>query len=286
MGPTAQLDDYPYVHIMRCIDDELAKRGKSRAFFHAADRPFQDPRHWGTLIQLINEDYADLQSHKTENPATAANHLLDRIDRAAKKVGAEALGNIDRQTRAAVADAIEPEARKMLKERNENNSQDLTGKTIVIEFARGGAHGSSMPLPEPFGYKYSLSQLSAQVLGKASILYVWVTPEESRRKNQERADPNNPGSILHHGVPIEVMMNDYGVDDMDYLENQASIKGTVEFQANGKKYNLPIGRFDNRVDKTSFIRNEKSQWKTEQVKAVHNGLKSALDVLANYKHGY
>ena len=41
MGPTVQLDDYPYVHFMRCVDDELAAKKQKRFFFHSPDRPFQ-----------------------------------------------------------------------------------------------------------------------------------------------------------------------------------------------------------------------------------------------------
>ena len=77
------------------------------------------------------------------------------------------------------------------------------------------------------------------------------------------------GSILHHGVPIEVMLNDYGCDDMASLEKDGFV--TVG------KYRLPIGRFDNRVDKTSFLRGEPASWSRADVTAVHEGLRGALD---------
>lgn len=114
------------------------------------------------------------------------------------------------------------------------------------------------------------------------ILYIWVTPEESRRKNDARTDPNDPGSILHHGVPLDVMMNDYGCDDMDWLEARADIKGTVTIEAHNTKFNIPVARFDNRVDKTSFLRDDEKKWQPKDVKIVHDGLKSALDRLANF----
>ncbi|HLE01261.1 MAG TPA: hypothetical protein VJB59_13445 [Bdellovibrionota bacterium] len=284
MGPTVQLDDFPYVHIMRCIDEELQKRGHERVYFQSSERPFLDPKDWGTLIALINEDHADLLAKRIHEPKSAAANLFQRLDTASKAVGAKPrLAGVPAAIKAAVADALEAECRKMLDEKNENSSTDLTGKTTVIEFARGGAHGSTLPLKAPFGYQYSLACLSDEILRKAKILYVWVTPEESRRKNQARANPNDPGSILHHGVPIEVMMNDYGCDDMEWLEKNSDKPGTVTIRTHGRTYHLPIARFDNRVDKTSFIRDDRSVWKPADVEAVHEGLKGALTRLASFR---
>ena len=283
MGPTVQLDDFPYVHIMRCIDEQLQARKANRIFFQSSDRPFMDPIDWGTLIALINEDYADLRAKRTHQPKSAALHMFDRLDAASRAVGAPArMATLDANLKAAVGDALEAECRTMLEEKNQNSLVDLAGKTIVIEFARGGKHGSATPLPKPFGYQYSLAQLSEEILKRARILYVWTTPEESRRKNHERANPNDPGSILHHGVPIEVMMNDYGCDDMEYLEKNSKTPGTVTVTAHSKTYALPIARFDNRVDKTSFIRNDRNAWKPAEVSAVHDGLKGALTKLAQF----
>jgi hypothetical protein len=279
MGPTVQLDDFPYVHLMRRIDDELQAIGKERVFFVSPDRSFKDGRDWGTLIHLINEDYEELVERRTLSTETAADILLARFDTAARKVGiAPRLLDLDGQSRAQVIKGITKEADQLVEDKIASYTS-LEGKTLVIEFARGGPHGSSMPLPAPYGYRYSIAQLAPEILEKASILYIWVTPEESRRKNAARTDPNDPGSILHHGVPHEVMMGEYGCDDMDWLEQNAVKNGTVRIEAWGRSYDLPIARFDNRVDKTSFIREDKSKWKPEEVRAVHEGLKSALDRL-------
>ena len=280
MDPTVQLDDFPYVHMMRRTDDELEAMGKERLFFKSGDKPFIDPLDWGTLIQLINEDYADLVAKNITEPKSAGLHLMKRIDAAALKVGLTArIGGLDEATQKAVADKLEKEASEMLAEKHANYPDSLDGKTLVIEFARGGPQGSDMPIPGAFGYNYSVAQLAPEILENASILYVWVTPEESRRKNDARTDPDDPGSILHHGVPIDVMLGDYGCDDMDWLEEQASQKGTITIEAHGRHYHLPIARFDNRVDKTSFIREDKEKWAPEDVKAMHDGMKSALDHL-------
>jgi hypothetical protein len=281
MGPSVQLDDFPYVHLMRRIDDELEALHKERAYFLAGDRPFRDPRDWGTLIELVNEDHADLLEKKPLDIKTAPRDLMDRLDRASVKVGAAArLRALDKAVRAKVEAAIAGEARRLCKEKQAAYPETLAGKTLVIEFARGGPQGSPMPLAEPFGYRYSLSRLSPKILEKASILYIWVTPEESRRKNEARSNPKDPGSILHHGVPLEVMLNDYGCDDMDWLVENAERPGTVTVKAHGKTYHLPLGRFDNRQDKTSFLREDRAAWKPAHVSAVHEGLREALDHLA------
>ena len=281
MGPSVQLDDFPYVHMMRRIDDELAALGHARVFFHSPDRPFQDPLDWGTLIELVNEDHKDMLQKKVLDPRSAALDLMDRIDRASAKVGAPARrGALEKVRRGKVAEKIEAEARQLLKDKQASYPDTLEGKTLVIEFARGGPQTSGLPLPEPFGYRYSLSRLSPKLLEHAAILYIWVTPEESRRKNQARSNPKDPGSILHHGVPLDVMLNDYGQDDMEWLLKNSERPGAVAVKAHGKTYHLPLARFDNRTDKTSFLREDQGSWKPAAVKAVHEGLREALDHLA------
>ena len=85
----------------------------------------------------------------------------------------------------------------MLKEKQDAYPDSFDGKTIIIECARGGPDGASMPLTGSDGYQYSLPMFCPEILENAAILYIWVTPEESRRKNADRADPNDPGSNLH-----------------------------------------------------------------------------------------
>lgn len=286
MGESVQLDDFPYVHLMRRIDDELEAGGRARTYFQAGDKPFIDPRDWGTLIELVNEDYADLVARKVATTPSAADLLFERLDAASAAVGApRRIEALDAGVRAALSDKLEAEARALLDEKHASYPDTLQGKTLVIEFARGGPDGSSFPLAAPFGYGYSLARLAAPILEKASILYVWVTPEESRRKNFARTDPNDPGSILHHGVPLSVMMNDYGCDDMDHLEAVSAKPGTVTVTAHGRTFHLPVGRFDNRVDKTSFLRNDPAAWGADEVAAIHGGLKGALDHIARFRAG-
>jgi hypothetical protein len=285
MGPTVQLDDYPYVHLMRRIAEELRQQGQDGIFFDSSDQPMKDARDWGTLIELLNEDYEHLHAHPKIEPASAAAWLFERFDAARTRVGAPpALGRLPAQVRSRLSDAVEADAAQLLadKQAEIDKATDLRGKTLVVEFARGGPQGSSMPLPAPLGYRYSLARLSDAMLECASILYIWVTPEESRRKNEERARPGREGdaSILHHGVPIAVMLGDYGTDDMSWLVETSDRQGTVRVEARGKVFHVPVARFDNRVDKTTFVRDDPSRWPASSVQALHSGLRDALERLA------
>jgi hypothetical protein len=277
---------------MHRIDDELKKRGQDYVFFKGPTRPFIDNFEWGTLIELLNEDYKDLLAQRTVQADSPAQWLFDRFDDAHAKVGLpRALGEIPWRVRLEIAKAMDAEIAPELEYRNKICSGGLEGKTIVIEAARGGVNGAAFPLTPPQGYQYSLGQFSDEILDNANILYVWVTPEDSRRKNIERGKPDGQSSILHHSVPMEVMLGEYGLDDMEYLISQSSKNDTVEISRpklavndKGEKvyiwktWNLPVGRFDNRADLTSFIRNDK--WKDDEVQAIHQGLKSAFDKLA------
>jgi len=281
IGPTVQLDDYPYVHLMRRVSQELRKAGADGVFFDSDDVPMKEPLDWGTLIELLNEDYDDLVARHRPAPASAAAWLLERFDRAREKVGARpALSELPDAIRRALCEALEVEAAGLLRDRNTGIPESLAGRTVVIEIARGGRDGATLPLPAPFGYSYSLSRFSDAILSRAAILYVWVTPEESRRKNHERTDPNDPGSILHHGVPMAVMLGDYGCDDMEWMIQASDRPDTVRVESRGRVHHLPVARFDNRVDKTTFVRAERSAWSPPDVAALHAGLAEAFARLA------
>ncbi|MCD6499748.1 MAG: hypothetical protein J7M25_15760 [Deltaproteobacteria bacterium] len=273
MGPTVQLDDFPYVHFMRRIDDFLAEQGHDRIYFHGPDRSFQDSRDWLTLVELVNDDYDGLVSRR-QSANGGARLLFERLEAAALKVGIGVrLSSVDSDVLDRMAETLDPEAKAL--EADIPHGVDLSGKTVVIEFARGGDHKATPPLPYPFGYEHSLARLDERILSRAVILYVWVTPEESRRKNDARADPNDPGSILHHGVPLEVMLGDYGCDDMASLMERSDRSGTVSIERDGRTFFLPVARFDNRSDKTSFLRGDPAQWAKDAVHAVSTELVNA-----------
>ncbi|MCK4517379.1 hypothetical protein KAT92_01265, partial [Candidatus Babeliales bacterium] len=285
IGETVAIDDFPYVYVMRCISDKLVDLGEEGAFYLSAILPFKDPRHWETLTHLINEDFADMNAQKKAQPQDTAEWLFDRIDAAYVKAGGQPiLKQLNPKIRANVLLALKAEAEKLLKSKNAeiDKAKNLDGKTIVIEFSRGGVYASSMPLPAPYGYKHSLAKLSPEILQRASILYVEVSPEESRRKNEVRANPNDPGSILGHKVPLEVMLGSYGCDDMVYLAERFDRAGTVCIEAHGEIYHLPFGRFDNNVDKTTFARANFVEWRETDVSNLCKALTEAFAPLGSW----
>ena len=282
LGRLVQLDDYPYVHLMRRISAELRHLYETPVFFGSDATPFLEGRDWGTLIYLLNEDYADLEHPPAPEPPSAADWLLHRMDRARREVGLPpVLAEVSDGEREILALAVEQDARRLWLDRREAMSHHSPGATVVIEFARGGPEGTTLPLDEPYGYRYSISRLSHEILSSAAILYVWVTPEESRHRNVERARLGLAGdaSILHHGVPEAVMRNDYGTDDMVWFIEKSDRPRTVRVEAHGAVYHLPVAVFDNRRDKTSFLRADPETWPADGVALLHAELKEAFGQL-------
>jgi len=282
LGPTAQLDDYPYVHLMRRISEEMMAVGVDPAFFRSAAEPFLYPHDWGTLIQLLNEDFAALGGFGHEVAEPAAAWLAKRLDRARDAEGLPGVfTGIGEQLRTAVERRIEPGAARLRADLNATLVQPTRSPTVLIEFARGGPAGTRPPIDPPRGYSYSFSRLSAEILARAAVLYVWVTPEESRRRNNERARPGRGGdaSILHHGVPERVLTEDYGMDDFRWLLEQSDAPGTISVETAEGVLHLPAAVFDNRDDKTSFLRANPAEWPAAAVAALHTELRDVFTEL-------
>ena len=229
-------------------------------------------------MHLINFDYEDLTAPPDELvTGTAARWLFERIDRARTAAGLPpAISGLAPMTQKRLLNALEHEAREVFDDKRAAVPTDLEGMTVVIEFARGGPEDSPLPLPPPYGYGHALSLLSDDILQRAAILYVWVEPEESRRKNAERALPGRDGdaSILHHGVPESVMRNDYGTDDLMWL--LALGGGSFVFVEKGEeRYGIRAGVFDNRIDLTSFLRADPEEWSQFKLRQLHRELMNA-----------
>jgi hypothetical protein len=290
---SSQVDDYPYVSFMRDVDDVLEAMGQPRFFFRAADQGFFTELDWGTLVKFVNEDYADMAARIPKpEVACAVDWLFERYDRHRAAVGCPTfLKNLPAEAMAQLRLKLEKGARQILDTKWDDIPETLEGKTVVIEFARGGRHGSSFPLPAPMGYEYTFSMLSEQILSKASILYIKVTPEQSRAKNVARAqegqvgggdtDKNTPQLSLNHGVPHEVMMNAYGCDDLEFLKSRTLAAtgkdSTIRIQHEDKTFDLPVGIFDNTEDLTTWIRSPKETWTEENIKRTSAMLVGAFE---------
>lgn len=281
LGAQVHLDDYPYVHLMRRISQQLRRQGAHPVFFATDAEPMIEPGDWLTLTALLNKGYAAL----AEPPATvpeghAARVLLDRLDQARAAAGLPAaFSALPPGDRSALEAALEEEAAALLDSLTRARPETLAGRTVVIELSRGAGPGMRPPLPAPWGYAHSLAVLSPEILTRAACLYVWVTPAESRRRNQERALPGGEGSILHHGVPERVMRHNYARDDLAWLIDHSDRSGHVTLVAHGRRFQIPAVRFDNRVDRTSFLRADPTLWPPGQVEDLRRRLTAAFDLL-------
>jgi hypothetical protein len=275
LGPILQVDDYPYVHLMRRISQEQRHLGLEPSFFADDATPFLHAGDWLTLSHLIAADVDGLGFVERHTDTAAA--LIDRLGAARARAGVTAAI----ATNPALEDRITADAAALTAGLTVADRSTLDRSTIVVEFARGGPNGALAPLPTPLGYAASLAALGGDMLERASVLWVVADPAESRRRNRERAHPGPDGdaSILHHGVPEAVMLHDYGMDDLAWLAETSPLPGTIAVDDGEVASLLPLARFDNRVDRTSFLRAEPGEWSVEAVARLHHDLAAACTAL-------
>lgn len=277
LGPQVQVDDYPYVHLMRRISQEQRRLGQTPSFFAADDTPFLHAADWLTLIHLLAEDVASLGVAASHDPDPAS--LLERVAQARDRAGiANEVVVADDRLLAAITD----DAAHLAASIPVVTPQQLATATVVVEFARGGPDGARPPLPHPLGYAASLAALGGAILERAAVLWVVADPAESRRRNRERAHPGRDGdaSILHHGVPETVMLHDYGMDDLGWLAEISPVPGTIAVPDGDWQALLPMARFDNRIDRTSFLRADPETWPPDLVARLHQDLVAVFATLA------
>jgi hypothetical protein len=109
-------------------------------------------------------------------------------------------------------------------------------KTIIIEFARGSAHG---------GFEQAFQHMSQEIAERLAIMYINVSWEESLRKNRARFNPNRPDSILEHGLTDEKLESLYR--HVDWEEITAAGPNTIEIQG----VQVPYAVFENEDDVTT-----------------------------------
>lgn len=108
--------------------------------------------------------------------------------------------------------------------------------TTIIEFSRGSEHG---------GYREAYQHLSKEVLERMAILYLDVSYGESLRKNRARFNPNEPDSILEHGLPDRKLEKLY--KDVDWHELAKDNPAYLDIQG----YKVPYVIFENEDDVTT-----------------------------------
>ncbi len=279
IGPTIQLDDFPYVSFMWRISEVFEDLGYGPVFFDPTRVRFEDPRVFGALVHLLNEDYAALHEPRGPSTLTPGDWIIDRLERAHVLAGMPApFSSLGPPGRLAVSTAIADDAARFAGEWIARTRPP--GTTVVIELSRGGPEGSALPLAPPYGYAYALSLLSAEILRRAVILYVWVTPEESRRRNVQRAQPGAQGSTLHHAVPEATMRTCYGMDDMGWLIDHSERPGTITLHAHQATFQLPVARFDNRRQLELLRSDDIATRSVGQAEQVHQFLEEAFAGLA------
>lgn len=90
--------------------------------------------------------------------------------------------------------------------------------TLLIEFSRGG----EAP------YQPALSRFDPAIMKRAAIVYVEVSKDESRRRNEARYQEKLKSSILAHKTPEEDMNRFYAEDDWPEI-TKGEREGYVEF---------------------------------------------------------
>lgn len=282
VADTVQIDDYPYVEFFHDVDDTLARMGHGPLFYQGPTDPFLDGRDWGTLLKLLSQDYAVLKDPSLPVPSAQPQVLFHRIDLARSEMGLPpAFGALHPKVRDALGRQLVGQAAGVVHHQFKLRPSNIDDYTLVIEFARGGPAGPA-PLRAPHGYGWNLAQLSPQILERASALYIWVEPEESRRKNRTRDAKPGEGKVdtaIFHMCPETVMRQDYSSDDIEYLLSITDRPDTLTIHSYGRRWYVPVARFDNRQDKTTMLREPPETWQADQVAALHKGLTAGFEAL-------
>jgi hypothetical protein len=113
--------------------------------------------------------------------------------------------------------------------------QYLDGRTVIIEFARGGENG----------FAEAFSFLCDEILQRARIVYIKVSYAESVRKNHKRARTGQEDSILYHSLPDAKMEKYYKTNDWDQLARGKNA-GVIQI----KDHRVPFAVFENEPEKT------------------------------------
>ena len=105
------------------------------------------------------------------------------------------------------------------------------------------------------------------------------------RRRKPRAHPPGPegdASILPPQRARGRDGPDYGMDDLGWLLETSPVPGTIAIdRRTTRSCLLPVARFDSRIDRTSFLRDEPAIWPVaESLTTHHQELSVAFTALA------
>ena len=289
IGTTLQLDDYPYVHLMHRIDDLLLERGWKAAYYRGPNRPFIDEWTWAALIELLNEDYRNLVDSRQVQVASAAQHLFDRLDAAHQQAGRQAaavrgaVAHPPRGGRGAGGRVPQGAGHPQQAERARQEGQDHRHRGRPRRAQRHGlpAHAAVWlrdRLRPPLAHHPGARQRALH-LGRAA----GEPPQEHRARPPRRLGQHPAPQRAHGGDAGPVRQGRHGLPAGADRSSAGTIRVDRLLERGGKyepkSYYLPVGRFDNRTDRTSFVREPKEKWAKADVERLHGGLKIAFEQL-------
>ena len=79
------------------------------------------------------------------------------------------------------------------------------------------------------------------------------------------------------------MRDEYGTDDMEWLMEHSERPGTVTVSAHGRRFFVPVVRFDNRIDRTSFLRADQTEWDQHHLEELRTALADDFARLAQLR---
>jgi hypothetical protein len=77
------------------------------------------------------------------------------------------------------------------------------------------------------------------------------------------------------------MRHDYGCDDIDWLLSISETPDRIRVTSKEGTFVVPLVRFDNRSDRTSFLREDPSLWNEEKKANLHAHLRAVFDRLVS-----